>query len=192
MEYDGVRQGNPAVIIMKSDGRTEAKALEDFYRNVADVIVDSVQRGDSLKAAGLVQLETIMESSARLYTRILYTLPSETITGRQTRNTIEDLARLLVSASKVLAEQSYTVAMNIEPKDVERITMYLLDMGLCRKAPTISMEYKGNQALEVVIPRSAYPQAVSTLLRLGADDIINRDTGAIVSSGDFQMPKVRP
>ncbi|WP_263641227.1 type 2 periplasmic-binding domain-containing protein [Methanobrevibacter arboriphilus] len=53
---------NDMVQIINSDGATEV-----YIAKGADLIVDNTQTGSSLKKAGLVELETIMHSSAGLY-----------------------------------------------------------------------------------------------------------------------------
>ena len=63
VQVRGLRDGsNNQVQIINSDGATEV-----YIAKGADIIVDNTQTGNSLRKAGLRELETIMESSAGLY-----------------------------------------------------------------------------------------------------------------------------
>ncbi|MBI2133775.1 hypothetical protein HYU11_03790 [Candidatus Woesearchaeota archaeon] len=164
---------NEFLRIERSFGKTENTA--DGF---ADFIIETTQTGDGLARANMRIIDTVMESTARLYTT------EATLSDAWKREKIEDIATLLMGAVATRQQQYVVAAMNIPLSSIEGFVGFLKEEGYCKKMPTVSI-YGDNAAVEVVIPMAKYPLAVKQILKMGADDIINRNTGQIVTRMEF-------
>ena len=160
---------NLRVKIFPSAGRTEMKIVNSS----ANLIVEAAQTGETIRRAGLVEIDEIMKSSARLYAT------KATLDDGWKRGQIEGLAAMLYGAVRA-REDYFLVAMNVPEEKMGVVAAYLKKEGLCGKEPTVSMPFGGNVAVEAMIPKAVYPKTIGDLLRLKADDIINITTGQIV------------
>lgn len=165
-------EGWYSAVIYPSAGKTELKV----YNGLADLVVEATQTGNGLRQAGLMEIEEVMVSTAWLFAS------KPALHDPWKREKIEYLGMMLQGASR---DDSFAVVMNVSCKDLTRVVSYLMESGYCGKMPTVSEEIRGYRALEVLIRKSDYPVAVVKLLRLGADDIINRNTGQVIRNTAF-------
>lgn len=148
VQVRGLTNGrNRLVQILNSDGATEG-----FIAKGADIIVDNVQTGNSLRKNGLRELEQIMESSAGLYAG-----PSCTRwKGRKASEIFEQLF------GAVVGKRFFDVKFNIPTADIEKLREYLISTGLCADEPTIT-QGKRFAAVNILIPKRIFPGILQTL-----------------------------
>ncbi len=170
---------NPNVEIFWSAGKTENLVASGN----ATVCVEVTQTGSGLKKAGLVEIGEIMKSTARLYTREELMNPDpKDEQAMMKAEKIGQLAILLEGAVTGRDNKYFPLAFNCSPDRLEVMTDYLSEKRLCAKAPTVSREYKDNVVLEVLVPKEKCPDTIADLLRLGATDIISRNTEAVFNA----------
>lgn len=141
---------------VKSFGATEVFPPED-----ADVIVDNTATGNTLKANGLVVVDTLMSSSTRLYA-CPHALEDETKRPR-----IENLQLLLRSVLD--ARRRVMVEVNA-PADKLAAVVALLP---CMREATVSPLY-GNSgyAVKAAVPREQLPQVIPAVKAAGGSDVV--------------------
>ncbi|OZJ01749.1 hypothetical protein BZG36_05242, partial [Bifiguratus adelaidae] len=125
---------------------------------LADAIVDLVESGDTMRAAGLHDIHTIMETQSVLIGSLHPRYP--------------DLVKRIVSRIKgVIAAEKYVLASyNIKKENLERATR--VTPG--RQAPTISSldSHEGWVAVNAMIPRKDKAKIMDELEAVGASDIL--------------------
>ncbi|MBZ9571016.1 ATP phosphoribosyltransferase [Methanobrevibacter sp. TMH8] len=150
---------NDKVQIINSDGATEV-----YIAKGADLIVDNTQTGSSLKKAGLVELETIMHSSAGLYAGI---------------NCIDEK----MEKAKMIFEQLYGATTAIKYFDVKFnvnndiatvVSDFLVTNGYCSDEPTINTGSKFSQ-INVLIEKNKFPEMLNGIKDYGASSIVRND-----------------
>jgi ATP phosphoribosyltransferase len=150
---------NKKVQVINSDGATEV-----YIAKGADLIVDNTQTGSSLKKAGLKILETIMESSAGLYA------------GPGCVGSKMDKAQMIYEQlfGAVKARKYFDVKFNISNKDAVLVKDFLLKGGYCSDEPTIA-EGSNFSQVNVLIPKTKYPEMLKGIKELGASSIIREN-----------------
>ena len=150
---------NDKVQIINSDGATEV-----YIAKGADLIVDNTQTGSSLKKAGLVELETIMHSSAGLNAGI---------------NCIDEK----MEKAKMIFEQLYGATTAIKYFDVKFnvnndiatvVSDFLVTNGYCSDEPTINTGSKFSQ-INVLIEKNKFPEMLNGIKDYGASSIVRND-----------------
>lgn len=124
---------------------------------VADGIVDLVESGETMRAAGLKAIDTVVESTAVL---IRSKHPSD-----------PKLVTLITSRIKgVIAAQKYVLCTyNVERKNLDKVRQ--ITPG--KRAPTVnSLEEEGWVAISVMVKRSDIATTMDLLLEAGAADIL--------------------
>ncbi|MCC7553120.1 MAG: ATP phosphoribosyltransferase [Methanobacteriaceae archaeon] len=151
--------GNKNVQIINSDGATEV-----YIAKGADLIVDNTQTGNSLKKAGLKELETILESSAGLYAGV-------NCTGDKMEKA-NMIYKQLYGA--IIGRKYFDVKFNIDNSKIGEITEFLLSNELCSDEPTVN---KGNSfsQINVSIPKNKFPIMIDGIKSFGASSIIRND-----------------
>lgn len=165
------------IAIKESFGKTEVGAING---SGIDGIVESTQTGRSLKEAGLKAIGAIFSSTA-----CLYAAPSA-IAEPAKLEKIEQVAKLLMGV--VRGRSCEYVTFNVPEQQLQQVVSYLVQNGYAAKMPTVSV-FGGNAVVATVLPKREYPEAVSKLLNIGADDIVNIRTGQIVTRQQYAEVK---
>lgn len=160
VQVRGLRDGsNKQVQIINSDGATEV-----YIAKGADIIVDNTQTGNSLRKAGLRELETIMSSSAGLYA-------GPSCTGAK-----EDKAQMMFEQlfGAVDARRYFDVKFNVSNQKVAAVKEFLLSNRLCSDEPTVVEGSKFSQ-VDVLIPKIKFPEMLSGIKGYGASAVIREN-----------------
>ncbi|MDR0900898.1 MAG: ATP phosphoribosyltransferase [Methanobrevibacter sp.] len=150
---------NKNVQIINSDGATEV-----YIAKGADLIVDNTQTGSSLKKAGLVELETIMYSSAGLYAG-----PSCAGEKKVKANMIYEQ---LYGATE--ARKHFDVKFNVNNEIANEVSNFLVDNKYCSDEPTINKGSKYSQ-INVLIPKNKFPAMLNGIKEYNASSIVRND-----------------
>jgi ATP phosphoribosyltransferase len=149
---------------VRSYGATEVFPPED-----ADVIVDCTATGATLRANGLVVVDSLLVSSTRLYA-------SPSAWGQPARRKrIEDLALLLSSVLE--ARQRVMLEVNASSDCLERVVAELPAM----RRPTVSPLYgNGSYAVKAAVPRDALSRVIPAVKAAGGTDVVVSTLSQIV------------
>lgn len=149
---------------VRSFGATEVFPPED-----ADIIVDCTATGATLRANGLVIVDTLLRSSTRLYASpAAWEQPTK-------RRRIEDMALLL--ASVLEARRRVMVEVNASADCLDRVVAVLPSM----RHPTVSPLYgNGSYAVKAAVPRDALSRVIPALKAAGGTDVVVSSLAQIV------------
>ena len=150
---------NDMVQIINSDGATEV-----YIAKGADLIVDNTQTGNSLKKAGLTELETIMHSSAGLYAGISCV--------DEKMDKAKMIFQQLYGATK--ARKYFDVKFNVNNDMAIVVSDFLIDNDYCSDEPTINAGSKYSQ-INVLIPKNKFPEMLNGIKKYGASAIVRND-----------------
>jgi ATP phosphoribosyltransferase len=145
----------PDATVVRSYGATEVFPPED-----ADCIVDNTATGATLRANGLVVVDTLMTSTTRLYAN------PAVLADPARRARVEDL--VLVLQAVLDARRSVLVEVNVPSSGLDRMVALLP----CLREPTISRLAGDGYALKVAAPRSALPTLIPRIRAAGGTDIV--------------------
>jgi ATP phosphoribosyltransferase len=157
------RQGLDAEFV-RSYGATEVFPPED-----ADVIVDNTSTGNTLKANGLAVIDTLFESSTRLYASPqAMGLPDK-------RERIEGLVLLLRSVLE--ARRRVMVEVNAPGDKLEEVVALLP----CMREATVSPLF-GNSgyAVKAAVPKELLPTVIPAIKAAGGSDVVVTTLSQIV------------
>lgn len=128
------------------------------HLGIADIVVDLTSTGSTLRVNGLSELETVLESSARLITRI------ELAEERDVKNLAVALASVLAARG-----QRYLMA-NVPRSALGRVRDVLPGLN----GPTLSELMDGGAfvAMHAVVPADAVYRTVANLQELGCVGIL--------------------
>jgi ATP phosphoribosyltransferase-like protein len=150
---------NEMVQIINSDGATEV-----YIAKGADIIVDNTQTGNSLRKAGLRELETIMESSAGLYA-------GPSCCGFKEAK-VKMIFEQLFGAIK--ARKYFDVKFNISNESVDEVKDFLVSNAFCSDEPTV-VQGKNFSQVNVLIPKIKFPEMLKGVKNYGASAIIRKN-----------------
>lgn len=150
---------NNNVQVINSDGATEV-----YITKGADFIVDNTQTGGSLKKAGLVELETIMHSSAGLYASP-YCTPEKLEKAKM-------IFEQLFGATN--ASKYFDVKFNVINEKASELSIYLTSKNLCSDEPTITKGSTYSQ-INVLILKDKFPEMLDCVKSFGASSIVRND-----------------
>ncbi len=143
-------------VVVQSYGGTEAFPPDD-----ADLIVDNISTGATLRGNGLRIVDTLMSSSTRLYANPAALDDS----GKQAR--IDDIIRLLQSVLD--ARQRVMLDLNVGPADVDRVITILP----CMREPTVAkLHGDTGYAIRAAVPKADLSRLILELRARGATDLI--------------------
>ncbi len=127
------------------------------HLGIADIIVDLTSTGSTLKVNGLIEIETILESTARLVAR----------EGVEGRGPVEELTLALSSVLRARG-QRYLMA-NVPAGSLTQVRESLPGLN----GPTLS-EVQGGKfvAMHAVVPANTVFRTVSKLKALGCEGIL--------------------
>ncbi|NUQ13114.1 MAG: ATP phosphoribosyltransferase [Gemmatimonadaceae bacterium] len=168
-EYERLAQGwmrtrAAGDAFVRSYGATEVFPPED-----ADVIVDNAATGSTLRANGLVVVDTLMASTTRLYA----SPAAMRDPGRRRR--IEDLHLVLTSVLE--ARRRVMVEVNASADVLDRVVAALP----CMRQPTVSPLYgNGSYAVKAAVPRDVLAQVIPAVKAAGGSDVVVSTLAQIV------------
>ncbi|ONH65468.1 ATP phosphoribosyltransferase [Cyberlindnera fabianii] len=153
-KLEGVEAGQPLKTKIKHvGGSVEASCA----LGVADAIVDLVESGETMRAAGLIDIDTVLSTSAYL---IQSKTPAEPELVNKLKSRIEG----------VLAAQKFVLCTYNAPRD--NLTS-LLSLTPGRRAPTVSpIDDDGWVSVSSMIQRDSKGEIMDKLKDLGASDIM--------------------
>lgn len=150
---------NDMVQIINSDGATEV-----YIAKGADLIVDNTQTGSSLKKAGLVELETIMHSSAGLYA------------GVSCVDEKMEKAKMIFEQlyGATTARKYFDVKFNVNNDIALVVSDFLVDNDYCSDEPTINSGSKFSQ-INVLIEKNKFPEMLNGIKKYNASSVVRND-----------------
>ncbi|PCN49792.1 ATP phosphoribosyltransferase [Candidatus Geothermarchaeota archaeon ex4572_27] len=158
---DDVLGGFPYKLI-RSYGATES------FIEVADMIVDVAETGETLRQNGWEVVYEVLESTARLIAN------RDSLKDPWKRDKIEGLAMLLRAAKE--ARDMKLLKMNVPSSALSSVISVLPAM----KSPTISKLYSGDYAVEVAVKSDEVVRLIPELKRRGATDILEVSLDKVV------------
>ncbi len=149
---------------VRSYGATEVFPPED-----SDVIVDNTATGNTLKANGLVVIDTLFESSTRMYA----SPQAMELAGKRER--IEGLVLLLESVLE--ARRRVMVEVNAPADKLEAVVALLP----CMREATVSPLF-GNSgyAVKAAVPKEQLPTVIPAIKAAGGSDVVVTTLAQIV------------
>ena len=135
--------------------------VQDTEDSIAQILIDNTSTGSSLKANRLKIVDTLMESSTRMYAS------KEAMNAPEKKQKIMELKMLfetvLNARSRVMLE------MNCSEVDFDKLIKGIPSM----KSPTVSPLFGGNgYAIKIAVKKSEVPTLLPKLQSLGATDIV--------------------
>ena len=135
--------------------------VQDTEDSIAQILIDNTSTGSSLKANRLKIVDTLMESSTRMYAS------KEAMNDPEKKQKIMELKMLfetvLNARSRVMLE------MNCSEVDFDKLIKGTPSM----KSPTVSPLFGGNgYAIKIAVKKSEVPTLLPKLQSLGATDIV--------------------
>ncbi|AET39403.1 ATP phosphoribosyltransferase Ecym_4342 [Eremothecium cymbalariae DBVPG len=153
-ELEGVSVDKMSTKVKYIGGSVEAACA----LGVADAIVDLVESGETMRAAGLTAIATVLDTSAHL------------IASKNPKSSIELINTIKSRLEGVLTAQKYVYCMYNAPK-AKLDDMLRIASG--RRAPTISnLAEDGWVAVSSMILRSSCGLILDELKKYGAQDIM--------------------
>ena len=145
-------------------------ATEVFPPEDADAICDLVHSGATLRANGLVEVETILKSSTRLFAS------RQALQDPEKADAIQDFTLLLRSVLD--ARRRVMLELNCEAPALARITGALPCM---REATVAGLAGGHGFAVKAAVPREQLSELIPQLKRLGGCDLIVTNPSQIVT-----------
>lgn len=135
------------------------------HLGIADVIVDLVSSGSTLRVNGMREVETILESSARLVVR---ESDMELPESDERRRAIDDLVAALSSVIRARG-QRYVMA-NVRRSQLPEVKRVLPGLN----GPTVIDIMNGGEfvAVHAVVPATAIYRTISDLRSIGAEGVL--------------------
>ncbi|MBN1283028.1 MAG: ATP phosphoribosyltransferase [Proteobacteria bacterium] len=151
--------------LVRTYGATEVFPPED-----ADLIVDLVASGETLRANKLVEVAEIMRSSTRLYAN------PRAMDDPNSRAEIEELVMLLRSV--IEARGRVMVELNVPADRLESV----IEILPCMREPTMAELHGGaGYAVKAAVPRAELPRLIPEIKRRGGSDIVVMSLAQIMS-----------
>ena len=135
--------------------------VQDTDDSIAQILIDNTSTGSSLKANRLKIVDTLMESSTRMYAS------KEAMANPEKKQKILELKMLfetvLNARSRVMLE------MNVSKNDFDKLMKGIPSM----KSPTVSPLFNDDGfAVKIAVKKSEVPTLLPKLQSLGATDIV--------------------
>lgn len=135
--------------------------VQDTEDSIAQILIDNTSTGSSLKANRLKIVDTLMESSTRMYAS------KEAMNNPQKKQKILELKMLFETVLN--ARDRVMLEMNVLEKDFDALIKGIPSM----KSPTVSPLFGGNgYAVKIAVKKSEVPTLLPKLQNLGASDIV--------------------
>ena len=135
--------------------------VQDTEDSIAQILIDNTSTGSSLKANRLKIVDTLMESSTRMYAS------KEAMADESKKQKIMELKMLFETVLN--ARDRVMLEMNVAEKDFNALIKGIPSM----KSPTVSPLFGGNgYAVKIAVKKSEVPTLLPKLQSLGASDIV--------------------
>ena len=135
--------------------------VQDTDDSIAQILIDNTSTGSSLKANRLKIVDTLMESSTRMYAS------KEAMNDPEKKQKIMELKMLFETVLN--ARDRVMLEMNCAEKDFDNLIKAIPSM----KSPTVSPLFGGNgYAVKTAVKKSEVPTLLPKLQSLGATDIV--------------------
>lgn len=135
--------------------------VQDNEDSIAQVLIDNTSTGSSLRANRLKIVDTLMESSTRMYAS------KEAMADPERKQKIMELKMLFETVMN--ARSRVMLEMNCSEDDFESLIKGIPSM----KSPTVSPLFGGNgYAIKIAVKKSEVPTLLPKLQTLGATDIV--------------------
>lgn len=135
--------------------------VQDTEDSIAQILIDNTSTGSSLKANRLKIVDTLMESSTRMYAS------KKAMENPQKKQKILELKMLFETVLN--ARDRVMLEMNVSEKDFDALIKGIPSM----KSPTVSTLFGGNgYAVKIAVKKSEVPTLLPKLQSLGASDIV--------------------
>ena len=135
--------------------------VQDNEESIAQILIDNTSTGSSLHANHLKIVDTIMESSTRMYAS------KKAMADPEKKQKILELKMLLETVLN--ARSRVMLEMNVSEEKFESLVAGLPSM----RSPTVSPLFGGNgYAIKIAVKKSDVPVLLPKLQSLGATDIV--------------------
>ena len=135
--------------------------VQDTEDSIAQILIDNTSTGSSLKANRLKIVDTLMESSTRMYASC------EAMNEPEKKQKILELKMLFETVLN--ARDRVMLEMNVSEKQFDALIKGIPSM----KSPTVSPLFGGNgYAVKIAVKKSEVPTLLPKLQSLGATDIV--------------------
>lgn len=135
--------------------------VQDTEDSIAQILIDNTSTGSSLKANRLKIVDTLMESSTRMYAS------KAAMNDPEKKQKIMELKMLFETVLN--ARDRVMLEMNVSEKDFDGLIKGIPAM----KSPTVSPLFGGNgYAVKIAVKKSEVPTLLPKLQSLGASDIV--------------------
>ena len=135
--------------------------VQDTKDSIAQILIDNTSTGSSLRANHLKIVDTLMESSTRMYAS------KEAMANPAKKQKIMELKMLFQTVQD--ARNRVMLEMNVAEDKFESLVRGLPSM----RSPTVSPLFGGNgYAIKIAVKKSDVPTLLPKLQSLGATDIV--------------------
>ncbi len=135
--------------------------VQDTEDSIAQILIDNTSTGSSLKANRLKIVDTLMESSTRMYAS------KEAMNNPEKKQKILELKMLFETVLN--AKNRVMLEMNVSTKDFDNLIKGIPAM----KSPTVSSLFNNDgYAVKIAVKKSEVPNLLPKLQKLGATDIV--------------------
>ena len=135
--------------------------VQDDDDSIAQILIDNTSTGSSLKANRLKIVDTLMESSTRMYAS------KQAMENPEKKQKIMELKMLFETVLN--ARDRVMLEMNCASKDFDNLIKGIPSM----KSPTVSQLFGGDgYAVKIAVKKSEVPTLLPKLQSLGATDIV--------------------
>ncbi len=143
--------------------------VQDSEESMAQILIDNTSTGSSLHANHLKIVDTLMESSTRMYAN------REALKDPQKKQKIEELKMLFEAV--LAARKSVMLEMNVAEDKFDALVKGLPSM----RSPTVSPLFGGSgYAIKIAVKKSDVPTLLPKLQSLGATDIVEYELRKVV------------
>ena len=135
--------------------------VQDTEDSIAQILIDNTSTGSSLRANRLKIVDTLMESSTRMYAS------KEAMNNPAKKQKIMELKMLFETVLN--AKNRVMLEMNVAKKDFDALMKAIPSM----KSPTVSPLFNDDgYAVKIAVEKSKVPTLLPQLQKLGATDIV--------------------
>lgn len=143
--------------------------VQDKDDSIAQILIDNTSTGSSLKANRLKIVDTLMESSTRMYAS------KKAMNNPEKKQKIMELKMLFESVLN--ARSRVMLEMNCSEKNFDA----LIKGSPAMKSPTVSPLFGGNgYAVKIAVKKSDVPTLLPKLQSLGATDIVEYELRKVI------------
>ena len=152
-------------LLIQTSGATEAFPPQD-----ADMIIDNISTGRTLKEHGLKIKDEIMISSTRFISN------KEALQDNWKREKIEELKMLFTAVLN--AKERVMLEMNVPPEKLNSLVKIIP----CMRSPTVSPLYAGQgYAVKVAVKKQETLKLIPLLKKIGATDILEYELKKVIT-----------